>query len=634
MQFRKDINGLRAIAVIGVVLFHFDASWMPGGFAGVDVFFVISGFLMTGIIFRGLQEESFSVLRFYIARANRIIPALAFLCLMMLTVGWLFLEPFDYKTLSKHAISSIGFVSNIIYWTESGYFDSTSHSKWLLHTWSLSVEWQFYIIYPVLLLTLKRFMSIKSVKATLVLGTLLGFIFCIIVTYRWPNAAYYLLPTRAWEMMIGGIAYLYPLTIRENSKRPLEWFGVTLIAGSYYFISQETPWPGYLAFIPVLGAFIIIQAQRGDSFLTSNFVFQKLGAWSYSIYLWHWPFVVAIYYFSLNEAFIYLGLVLSLLLGFLSNKYIEKIKFKNSYESILESISCKPLHMSVVVVLLGWLGYENIRIIYNIPKDVYVGMSVDKDTDSNGEYTWARHEYLNNKSSFENEKLKVLVIGDSQAGDFINSIFEAGLGQNVDVISRIVRAKCGAFYLNKKQFKTMIENSPHSISELGFNECQKSIEMLRNDNVLAQADMIILVMNWRDEHLPSILESVANARLVNSDADIFLSGVKFFKENIPDMFYGAYKTGVTINEYAFRHRKSELIDVEYQNSVFKSSQEEVGFTYIDLSRILCNDNQCFVSNLGSQPLFYDNLHLTKAGAEYLGNEFKSREIFPSFLYLQ
>jgi len=121
VHFREDINGLRAIAVIAVVLFHFNPSWMPGGFAGVDVFFVISGFLMTGIIFKGLEQQNFSIIKFYIARANRIIPALAILCIVLLIFGWFYLSPVDYKSLAKHAVSSIGFISNNIYWLESGY---------------------------------------------------------------------------------------------------------------------------------------------------------------------------------------------------------------------------------------------------------------------------------------------------------------------------------------------------------------------------------------------------------------------------------------------------------------------------------------------------------------------------------
>lgn len=328
MKFRNDINGLRAIAVISVVLFHFNASWMPGGFAGVDVFFVISGFLMTGIIFKGIELEDFSILKFYVARANRIIPALSVLCFGLLLFSFFSLPP-DYQiNNSMHILGSMSFISNIIYWRESGYFNAVSHDKWLLHTWSLSAEWQFYMIYPLVLVALRKCMPIKAMKATVLLGTVLGFIFCIIATYKWPDPAYYLLPTRAWEMMIGGVAYLYPITLKEERKKLLEWLGLALIIGSYFFISKETPWPSYFALFPVLGSFLIIQSQRNDSFVTNNIISQKVGAWSYSIYLWHWPLVVAIYYFSLSDAFIYLGLILSIVLGSISYKYIEIRKGK------------------------------------------------------------------------------------------------------------------------------------------------------------------------------------------------------------------------------------------------------------------------------------------------------------------
>ena len=358
-SFRQDINGLRAIAVIAVVLFHFNASWMPGGFAGVDVFFVISGFLMTGIIFRGIEQENFSILKFYVARANRIIPALAVLCLVLLIFGWFYLTPLDYRALGKHAASSVAFLSNIIYWRESGYFDAASHEKWLLHTWSLSVEWQFYIIYPLILVSMRKFMSIKTMKSLLLVGTVLGFIFCVIATYKWPNPSYYLLPTRAWEMMLGGIAYLYPITLQENRKKLFEWTGLGLIIGSYFLISSENPWPGYLAIFPVLGSFLLIQANRNNSIITNNFIFQKLGTWSYSIYLWHWPLVVAIYIFSLSEYYTYLGVLLSIFLGFLSYQYIERIKLKNNFSNLLNYSKSKPIYIFIFTFILAGFVFTN-----------------------------------------------------------------------------------------------------------------------------------------------------------------------------------------------------------------------------------------------------------------------------------
>jgi peptidoglycan/LPS O-acetylase OafA/YrhL len=412
---------------------------MPGGFAGVDVFFVISGFLMTRIIFKGIEQENFSILRFYVARANRIIPALAVLCLVLLVFGWFL--PLDYKALAKHVVSSIGFFSNVIYWRESGYFDVASHEKWLLHTWSLSVEWQFYIIYPLVLVAMRKFMSVKAMKATVLLGTVLGFTFCVIATYKWPNPAYYLLPTRAWEMMIGGVAYLYPFALQEKRKKPVEWFGLALIFGSYFLISKEDPWPGYLAIFPVLGSFLIIQAQRNNSLITSNVIFQKLGAWSYSIYLWHWPLVVAIYYFSLNDMFIYPGIALSVLLGFLSNKYIEKIKFRNDFGNLFSYLKCKPVYFLLITAVMGsstslLKGIEQRISPLNVPNinvnEVYKYMFSESEielredvcrlweTDNIPHGTGCKKLELHDYSN-----VKAIILGDSHAGSIAPAVLKS-----------------------------------------------------------------------------------------------------------------------------------------------------------------------------------------------------------------
>lgn len=355
MNFRSDINGLRAISVIAVVLFHFNPTWIAGGFAGVDIFFVISGFLMTGIIFRGLEANNFNLCKFYIARANRIIPPLAMLCAVLLVFGWFYLTPLDLKALGEHAASSMGFISNFTYWKESGYFDASSHEKWLLHTWSLSAEWQFYILYPIILLLLKRFFPLSTLKKFIVSLTVIGFLVSAFVTSKWPDPAYYLLPTRSWEMMMGGLAYLYPFKLDNKKSKRLEILGLLLIVLSFFLISESDPWPGYLAIFPVLGAFLVIQAERKDSIFTSNAVFNKLGRWSYSIYLWHWPIVVFIYYFSLSQQFIYAGILLSILLGYLSNRYIESIFLRNDFTKPSAYLHCKPLYMVVVIAAVGML---------------------------------------------------------------------------------------------------------------------------------------------------------------------------------------------------------------------------------------------------------------------------------------
>jgi len=441
LQFRKDINGLRAIAVIAVVIFHFNSSWLPGGFSGVDIFFVISGFLMTGIIFRGFEQENFSIVKFYIARVNRIVPALALLCLTLLVLGWLFLPPMDYRTLGKHAQRSIFFVSNFLYLKEAGYFDTPSYEKWLLHTWSLSVEWQFYIVYPVILAVLKKYISLNSIKICVLIGAFLGFVFCVFSTYLWPDASYYLLFSRSWEMMLGGVAFLYPFALREKGKKIIEGIGGVLIIGSYFLVSKNTPWPGYLALFPVTGTFLIIQAQRSSSLITSNTLFQYLGKWSYSIYLWHWPLVVAIYYFSLNESFIYVGIILSILFGFLSHKYIESIKFKDCFSNILR---CKPLYMILAVwggsdyiynnhgknIWLLWQD-DNVKKTYAIMSDndkSSRGLWLDKNERKYFSNCRFNESYLTEEIVVKLKKCKleygsgVLILGDSHAEDLFGMV--------------------------------------------------------------------------------------------------------------------------------------------------------------------------------------------------------------------
>ena len=202
--FREDINGLRALAVVVVVLYHFGIPGFTGGFIGVDVFFVISGFLMTRIIITSMEKGNFSILSFYIARAKRILPALLFLCFILMILGWFFLPSIEYDNLAIHVISAIYFLSNIKFWREAGYFDVSSHEKWLLHTWSLSVEWQFYLLLPLFIVLFWRYFGAKGVAISLLVAGVCSLLLSSLLVNFSSSAAFYLLPTRGWEMLAGG----------------------------------------------------------------------------------------------------------------------------------------------------------------------------------------------------------------------------------------------------------------------------------------------------------------------------------------------------------------------------------------------------------------------------------------------
>lgn len=208
--FRSDINGLRAIAIVSVALFHFRVAGFSGGFAGVDIFFVISGFLMTGIVVRRCDRRDFSLPGFYADRGRRIVPALLALVLALIVYGWLFLPPIDYLLLAKHAAGAVTFSSNILFWRESGYFDQTAIDNWVLHTWSLSVEWQFYMLFPILMMLLsgRARRSRRPVVLALALASL-GL--SAWLAHTRPISGFYLLPPRAWEMFAGSLVWLMPL---------------------------------------------------------------------------------------------------------------------------------------------------------------------------------------------------------------------------------------------------------------------------------------------------------------------------------------------------------------------------------------------------------------------------------------
>jgi peptidoglycan/LPS O-acetylase OafA/YrhL len=324
LSFRHDINGLRALAVIAVMLYHFGVPGFAGGFAGVDVFFVISGYLMTAIILSQRAAGTFSLKVFFLARCRRILPALAALCAVLMLAGWFFIPPADYAELGAQVSASLGMYSNILFHGSEGYFATLSREKWLLHTWSLSVEWQFYLLFPFLLLLLLR--PGRKMVPGLILLALVSFILSAIVTPIKPGFAFYMLPTRLWEFIAGALIYLFC----QQKQQPLRYSGIwqltglALIAYSIIALSAATPWPGHLAILPVAGTALIIYSNR-QSWVLANPVSKALGEWSYSIYLWHWPVLVALRYMGHEKdaPFIVAGTVLSVLLGALSYYLVE-----------------------------------------------------------------------------------------------------------------------------------------------------------------------------------------------------------------------------------------------------------------------------------------------------------------------
>jgi peptidoglycan/LPS O-acetylase OafA/YrhL len=332
--YRPDIDGLRALAVLPVLLYHAHVPGFSGGFVGVDIFFVISGFLITGIIAREIDAGTFSILHFYERRARRILPALfVVVAFVLLLASWLYL-PGDFEDVPKSALAALGFLANVYLFTETGYFQAAAETKPLLHTWSLGVEEQFYIAFPILLMLIARYLAGWRIAAVAGIAAV-SLIWAIAKQADTDGFAFYMLPTRAWEMMAGSLLALgaVPQVRARWAKEALSWAGLLAIIAATTLYSKETIFPGIAALPPVLGAAILIHCAPGTTLgkaLSSKWPV-AIGLISYSLYLWHWPLIVFTEYAQLERlagwqsALIVIG---SIALAWLSTRYIEK-PFRN-----------------------------------------------------------------------------------------------------------------------------------------------------------------------------------------------------------------------------------------------------------------------------------------------------------------
>jgi peptidoglycan/LPS O-acetylase OafA/YrhL len=344
-KFRYDINALRALVVTAVVLFHYKVDFIPGGFVGVDIFFVISGYLMTTIIVGKLAKGRFSIWDFYYDRAKRIVPGLLGMCFILLAAGYFVLEPATYHHLGSTATGALLFFSNFQFWEATGYFDPRSDVKWLLHTWSLSVEWQFYLVYPIILMGLHAVEKTRRLIVPILWSlAILSVLLCVWATTFHPASAFYLLPQRAWEMLAGGIVALQFRDSAWNYPWIVLTSGFLFIGISKFAYNYTMAWPSYGVLLPVIGTCLVISVNRADASPFKNQIVQIIGKWSYSIYLWHWPIAVTAVYFNFDKttalkiAFEILILTAIIVLGGLLLSLIKKISYGKLAERRLPAI--------------------------------------------------------------------------------------------------------------------------------------------------------------------------------------------------------------------------------------------------------------------------------------------------------
>ncbi len=372
LTYRPDVDGLRAIAILAVLIFHAFPHWLPSGFIGVDIFFVISGFLITSIIQQDIQTASFRLSDFYSRRIRRIFPALILVMFCTLLAGWQSLLASEYKQLGKHVAFGAGFSANIVYWLESGYFDVSAQLKPLLHLWSLGVEEQFYVFWPLLLLGAAKLRMRPWIPVVLVLA--ISFFLNIYLVKSAATQTFFMLHTRAWQLAAGAIiavlsanqgsrfsfAAISRLVSRTGMKPGnfCAFSGLALLVAGFVVIRNEQNFPGWYAILPTLGCALLIAGGAENmlaKYLLSNRLLVALGLISFPLYLWHWPllsFAMILEAGKPSDNLKCLMLVLALVFAYFTYAGLEK--------PIRRSRHAQKIVVSLLVMLsaLAYLGYN------------------------------------------------------------------------------------------------------------------------------------------------------------------------------------------------------------------------------------------------------------------------------------
>lgn len=647
-KYRPDIDGLRAIAVMSVIFYHVFPASFPAGFIGVDIFFVISGYLISSILISSLNKHRFSILEFYSKRVRRIFPALSFVFLASLIYGWFYLFPTEYVLLGKQIASGSAFISNIVFWRDSGYFDTASELKPMLHLWSLGVEEQFYIIWPLLL-----FLAFKggrhTILATLISILVLSLALNITMVAIKPTATFFLPITRFWELLIGSL--LAYTTIYWGGITPalfsfakakhhdfshralneiLSWLGLISLLIAYIFINKQCLFPGWWALLPTLSAFLLIGA-GAQTWLGRNILSSKVMVWigliSYPLYLWHWPLLAfARIEFGALSGLNSIGVIVTcVLLAWLTYRWLEKPVRTSS------SAWVTPL-LTLLVALLGLFGFAIFK--------GYVSNNTDTERqvfERQFENSWPKYQYLSTNDTFKKYRSEC---------DFLD-VIQLKAKQDIPLscytpttaLSIFIWGDSHAQQLNYGLSKHLpADISLLQVATSGCNPSQSDIALdiygscnLSNQfalKALARFKPKLVILAQREGHTSAHWDELAKRLYQMGIEHVVLVGPaphwqpdlpKIVARNLPNP-PNRLKRGLDESVLALDRE----LKIKYQNSQ--------SLHYLSLIDSLCNQDGC-LTYLGSEPLegitSFDYGHLTSIASDYVGE----KALAPSVLAL-
>ena len=631
ISYRPEIDGLRAIAVCAVVFYHaqitiLDHQPFNGGFIGVDIFFVISGYLITSIILKELiANGTFSFRNFYERRIRRIIPALLFMMLASLPFAWMYLLPMSFVDFSKSILYSLGFSSNLYFWYSGQLYGATS--GWLkpfLHTWSLSVEEQFYILFPVVLLIIFKYLR-KFLIHILLIGFVVSLGLADWGSRNHPSFNFYVLPTRCWELLAGSILAYFEITLGHRSKNKilnliLPSVGMFLILHSVIFFNDKMFHPSFYTLSPITGVCLIIWFSHKNEIITkiiSTKFFVGIGLISYSLYLWHYPILTfarineLIYDNETNKLFfIFISLIFSLFSYYFIELQFRSRKYK--FKLILSLIITLILILIIVSLSIIFKKGFNNRLPEILDLGIQENFRDEKTLKSCGNVLLC---YKNLSS-----KDKIILIGDSIAGSISNDLKEKVIRKNYQFVSAI---RPGCIYL----FQTHIENNNRNCKK--FNLELDPILQKENNSIFIFIGSYKNYLNNYDQRY--FIKGIEKLSINNKVLLIYPLPESDF--DVPKkLFKSLPKNKNLINDYLI---PENYVTISYKkfkimnNDSFKFLDEISGDNIVRIypHKIFCNTlikNKCITHD--DKSVFYrDFIHLTSKGAD-LVNKLVIKEI--------
>jgi peptidoglycan/LPS O-acetylase OafA/YrhL len=620
--YRPDLNGLRGLSVLLVLFFHLDLEYFKGGFLGVDVFFVLSGYFISKNILFDIENKKFSFLVFYQKRIRRLFPALFTTLLLTLVAGYFYLTANNYERLASSAQYSVFSLSNFFFYLETGYFDTSSKLKPLLHMWSLSVEEQFYLFWPLLLFIICKLRKAKGilVLTVLFLASLLSAEYFL---NHDPSLTFFMFPFRIFEFGFGFIALLLEQKNKLSNKALellfISGFGLILLPS--VLMSESIPMPGFNSLYVMCGSLFLILGGKAQftSKILDNPIMELIGKASYSIYLVHWPLIAFAKHSNFQEftpLVIVVLFVASLLLGFGMWYYIENYFRKTP--DIPPSRDKVWLIAPMTIVILWGLGML-IKYEQGFPKLIEQKYNLNKAIiEENKERYFQRFRGKYFKSNHGSTK-NVVIMGNSHSIDLIYMLKENGFKPNITRFNSL--GKCYNFGASANK-------------DTDIQECKTQLQNNLMDDAWRSADMVFLHDNWpnfKGDDFENILNQISDI----TDAPIYVIGPKMtYNKDIPEIITLSQNEGVfKLNEFAKKFEKFHLKE-RVNDSIeryFSNSSLDNEVYFIDLLRLQGGkqlDSFEIVSD-NFAIYYFDFNHFTIQGAKNLGARLKvnNQELF-------